>query len=1162
MSRFTNLFANGSSPRLASIAVAAAMFVSVLALPGSARAQGLFQSPSPNLTTGTVPQGVAAADFNRSGWVGMVVTGSTSHNMKVFLGTGPNTFGGGTTYPTCGASGAGPSAVLATDLNHDGYPDIVVACTAAKTVQVFLNTGAGGFGTGISYVITGSPVALVAGDFVGNGHIDIAAAQSGGNVAILTNTTGNGTLATTYATASGTLSGIAAGDFNKDGYLDLAVSDSANNTVHVLTNSGSGTFTQHGTYSTGTGSKPSGIVAADFNNDGNIDVATSNSGTNTATVLLGNGTGTLTAQTPQATGTDPIAIVTTDVNSDGNPDVVAFDELSASSGAVVVLLGNGDGTLQPAQTSSQSFLPGTHPVVADFNRDGKPDLALTQQGNQLASVMLNNTLPTQYPDGRSFAAYNPLTVGNGNFADGIATGDFNKDGNLDIAVSYLQDNDVQVLLNAGGGSFSSAGTYPVGNQPYWIASGDLNGDGYPDLVTANTNVSGATGTISVLLNNKNGTFAAAASYTVGKQPYQVAIGDVNGDGYPDLAVTNYGANTVTILFGSVNGTFTVQPTTLATCANPYGVAIGDFAHNGFPSVAVTCYSAAQLEVFPNNGNGTFSSTPAIYTTDVNPSSLVVGDFNRDGKLDIVVGNTTANDIYFFAGNGNNTFAAGVESPSLNFPDSIAAGDFNGDGILDIVGVAPNFNAVELTLGVGDGTFGTFAQRAAGDITAKTQPWAVAVGDFNNDGQLDIVTANTFHQVNIASPAYQSRYLGEYPATPGGNPSIDLLTNASAVQINLTTSPASPLAYNNTGTVISANVQPAYSGGTPTGSVIFENSSGAVIGTGPYTLSGGGVASYPVGHLGSGSYLFTSLYSGDSNFQPATGSGSAFAVTVNGTPVTLTISPASVGYGGSFTATVVVTGGATGLGRPTGTLAIYSSTGFELGTVTLTNSGTNNTGGTATFTAVAPNLVPGSYNFYAIYTPTNGNYQLGSSSYAPLTVTAATTSTAIACNYALFSISCTATVTNTVTGHVVPAGLTVDFTLNGGANNPELTNAAGQATYTVGEFFGSFTVAATFPAQTYYQTSSATTNVLCFIICGLDRPSPSVPLNSFSGLGFSESFSAPASLGLATRAPLTSFNSFSGLSFAQGFYVPAQTESNSTVNEDQKGNDKNSPSTHF
>ena len=1120
--------ASGFSLRLASLAVSAACVVSFLALPCAASAQGLFQSPSPNLTTGTTPQGVAAADFARSGYQGLVVTDSTNRNMKVYLATGPNTFGGAATIPTC----TGPTAVLAQDFNGDGYPDILVACPGTNLVELFLNNGASAPGTfPTSPFATESvtdPVAMVAGNFtVNEDFLDVAVVSgTGGITAYMNLGGGHGTVVPTGL--AGTLTGVVTGDFNHDGNQDLAVSDSANSNVHLLTGNGTGAFTLLGSYSTGTGTAPSGIVAADFNNDGNLDVATSNTGNNTVSILAGSAPGALTLRSVQATGTNPIAIAVTDVNSDGYPDAIAFDSPTASTGEVDVLLGNGDGTLQTAQATSETFKPGTLPAVADFNRDGKPDVALTQQNTNLASVLLNNTLPTQYPDGRSSASANKISNGYGNFADGVAVGDFNKDGNLDIAVSYLQDNTVQVLLNNGANGFNASTAYPVGKQPYWIASGDLNGDGYPDLVTANT----TDGTVSVLLNNgkgNNGAFAAAVPYTVGKQPYQVAIGDINGDGYPDLAVTNYGANTVSILMGSATGTFTASATTLATCANPYGVAIGDFAADGYPSIAVSCYSAAELEVFPNNGNGTFG-TPAIYATDKNPSSLVVGDFNRDGKLDIVVGNTTANDIYFFAGNGNNTFLAGVESPSLNFPDSIAAGDFNGDGILDIVGVAPNYNAVELTLGKGDGTFGTIQQRAAGQFGATTQPWAVAVGDFNNDGKPDIVTANTFHQVNIASPAYQSRYLTEYPANPAGNPSIDLLTNASAAQIGLSVAPPNntfPLADNNTDVTIQATVQPAYSGNTPTGSVIFENSAGSPLGTGPYPLNSGGVASYDVGHLGSGSYLFTSLYSGDSSYQPTAASGAAFAVTVAGTPVTLTLSPSSAAYASTFTANVTVAGSA-GLGYPTGTLTIYSSTGFTLGTVTLTNSGANNTAGTATFTATAPNLIVGSYSFYAVYNPTNGNYQQGTSSYAPLTVTGEPTNLSITCGFGLFTVPCTATVTASTTNTPVPANLTVDFSVNGGAAVPETTNNAGQASYSFNEFVGTFTVVATFPTQTNYLTSTGSTSGGCFFICLL-RTGPGgtffAPFNLFTGVGFGPGFTPRANRSRGARGrpvPLSLF----------------------------------------
>ena len=1075
----------------------------------TAYGQGLYQPPTPTLSTGTTPQGVAAADFARSGFQSLVVTDKGSNNMKVFLATGPATFGTAYTYSTC----TGPTAVLATDVNQDGYPDIVVACPASNTVELFVNGGTdspGSFSEEATFPVTG-PVAMAAGDFTGSGTIDLAVARTGG-VTVYLNV--GGTVVTNTVTLSGTLTGIVTGDFNHDGHLDLAISDSANNDVHVLTGTGTGTFTLLGSYSTGAGTKPNGIVAADFNHDGNLDVATINNGNNTATVLLGSATGALTVQAAQSTGTGPVAISVADVNSDGYPDVVAFDSFGTTSGAVAVLLGNGNGTLQTAQISDQSFNPGTLAAVADFNRDGKPDLALTAQNNNQVSVMLNNTLPTQYPDGRSYSAARALTNGYGNMADSVATGDFNKDGLLDIAVTYLEDNVVRVMTNNGNG-FNTATAYPVGQQPYWVASADLNGDGYPDLVTANTTPNAATGTVSVLLNNGksgNGTFAAAVNYPVGKDPYQVAIGDINNDGYPDLAVTNYASNSVTILMGSKTGAFTVSPTTLSTCVNPYGVVIGDFKHNNYPSIAVSCYGSAQLEIFPNNGNGTFGS-PSIYTTDTNPSSLVVGDFNRDGKLDIVVGNTTANVVDFFAGNGNNTFAASVQSPSLNFPDSIAAGDVNGDGILDIVGVAPNFNDVVVTLGVGNGTFGTFDQRSAGEFPAAKQPWAVALGDFNNDGKLDIVTANTYNQVNIASPAYQQRYMTEYPAIPAGNPSIDVLTNDSGASISLTSSPASPIPDNNSGVTVTASVQPGLNGTTPTGSVIFENSAGSVVGTGPYTLDAGGDAAYSAGHLGSGSYLFTSLYSGDSNYQPTTVSGAAANITVAGTPLSLTVNPASVVYAKTFTATANVTGTA-GLGVPTGTVTVsaapatydattgmFTSVGtfVTVGTIHLAAAGNNSTG-TVTITALTPNLNVGTYAIEGIYNSTNGNYAQGSSAYQLLVVTAESTTTAINCSIGFLSTNCTATVTAAGGGYP-PNGDTVTFTATGVTPQVFPITNGKTGTYTYSNIFGAFTITATFPAQGNYGASSASANGFCLIVCSAAVHSPGpVTFNSLTGLG--------------------------------------------------------------
>jgi cytoskeletal protein CcmA (bactofilin family) len=943
--------------------------VAGLAIAGSAAyAQNLFQQPLPTLSTGvgTTPVAVAAADFARSGFQSMAVADSKGKNINVYLATGPASFASGVTYSACNGvpTNTGPTGILAADVNNDGYPDLIVACSG--TIDLFLNAGNGTFSESNTFTVAGTS-AMVVGNFSNNNVADLAVVRSGG-ITVFTNVGGaNGTITIAL---SGTLTGIVTGDFNHDGNLDLAVSDSANNKVDVLTGNGTGNFSLLGGYSTGNGTKPSGLVAADFNHDGNLDVATSNAGTNTATILLGSATGALTAQTAQATGANPIAISVADVNSDGDPDLVVFDSPTTSTGEVDVLLGNGNGTLQTAQAASQTFVPGTLAAVADFNQDGKPDLALTQQNTNQVSLMLNNTLPTQYPDGRSYSAYRTLTNGYGNMADSVATGDFNKDGKLDIAVTYLEDNVVRVLTNNGNG-FNTAVAYAVGQQPYWVASADLNGDGYPDLVTANTTPNAATGTVSVLLNNKNGTFASAVNYTVGKDPYQVAIGDLNNDGIPYLAVANYASNTVTVLKGSTAGTFTTL-TTLSTCANPYGVAIGDFKHNGFPSIAVTCYMAAQAEVFPNNGNGTFG-TPVVLTTNTNPGSLVVGDFNRDGNLDIVVANSTANNVSFFAGSGNNKFAAGVTSPSLNFPATIAAGDVNGDGILDIVGVAPNFNDVVVTLGVGDGTFGTFNQRSAGEFPAAKQPWGLALGDFNNDGQLDIVTANTYNQINIAQPAYQQRYMAEFPAVPAGNPSIDILTNTSAVKTTVSVAPpnnTSPIPNNNTNVTLQASVQPAISGSTPTGSVIFElqEPDGTVeLGTGPLT---GGNASFDAGHLDAGSYQFTSLYSGDSNFQPAT--AVPLAITVAATAVVPPNGNACNGtYTGTFNGNITVSPGQNCTFISGGVSGNVTENG---GNLTLTNSkvGGNVTVNSGTFTIGPGSTVDGNVTIQNVPTSSGQN----------------------------------------------------------------------------------------------------------------------------------------------------------------------------------------------
>ena len=968
---------------------------------GFAHAQALFQplggtnSKSLTLAAGKTPQGVATADFNHDGYPDMVVANfadtslHTDGTISVYLSSGPGTFNKPTTYPTCG----GPTAVLATDLDVTGLPDIVITCNtpSSNVIEVFFNLGDGTFSPTVNdttNIVLGTnldqPVAIASGDFNGDGHPDLAVANKGnGTVSLfLSDASSNFTkFIQKDISGLGTPTAITTGQFDASGNLDLAVTDAAARIVNILKGDGKGDFTRATPQATE--KEPNGIVTADLNGDGLADLAVINAGSGTVTVLYGMGNDQFRRSTfpiGLASGTGGESIVALDVNGDGYLDLISGNRIENN---VAVLQNNGNGTFQTAEhyavPNGPAFL-----ATGDFSRTGKLDLAVTQQTGSSVSVLINSTLPTPVPGGLNFFTPHTLTNGHGNMADGIAVADFNGDGKPDLVASYLGDNSVRVLTGLGGGNFQTpAVAYAVGKQPISVTVGDLNLDGYADIVTANT----ADDTISVLMNNGagTGTFAAQQTYKVGRDPYQVAIGDLNGDGIPDVAVTNIGDNTVTILYGPLNSPVGVIQS-LQTCANPWGVAIGDFRHTGQNDIAVTCYGSAQAEVFLNNGMlpsqapvlPTTFRTPVMLTTDTDPTAIVLGDFNRDGTLDIVTGNSVANDVSFFAGIGDGTFKAGVTSFALNFPVSIAAGDVNGDGILDLTTVAPNFNQVAMLLGKGDGTF---LQRT--EFAAGTQPWAAALADFNYDGKLDIALANTVNRVNLATPAKQIQYLTEFPPTAKGGPSLNVLLNSSGTGLSFKSSPAGTVAYNRPVT-LSATLTPILGSTTPTGNLVFEDTNGMIFPGGPSTLNGG-TGSLAVQSLGSGTHTITALYSGDARYQPRTGTGPGYTVTVGGARVNFTLSPSSVGPGGAVTYTAIV--GTPGAHRvdPVGVVRVYfisNGTPFLADVRQVTASGN----GTSTATASLVNVLgAGTYYFYAVFTPTNGGpFQPGSSSEVPFT----------------------------------------------------------------------------------------------------------------------------------------------------------------------------------
>ncbi len=328
--------------------------------------------------------------------------------------------------------------------------------------------------------------------------------------------------------------------------------------------------------------------------------------------------------TDYAAGGSPTSVTTGDFNGDGKLDLAVVNGFS-SPGTVGVLLGNGDGTFQPlvAYTVGDSARDLT---AADFNGDGKLDLAVTNNGGGSVSILLGNG------DG-TFQSQTQYSTGAGPW--GLTAADFNGDGKLDLAVTNDGAGTVSILLGNGDGTFQPHVDYGTGSNPECVAVGDFNRDGILDLATADK----TSNSITILLGNGDGTFSPGGPLTTGPLPRWVTVADLNGDGYLDLAeVTDYPSPpTVAIYLGNGNGTFQ-SPVTYPIASDGTSVVTGDFNGDGKLDLATSDFNGGSgntVSILLGNGDGTFQ--PRVdYATAAGPNQLIAGDFNGDGRLDLAV----------------------------------------------------------------------------------------------------------------------------------------------------------------------------------------------------------------------------------------------------------------------------------------------------------------------------------------------------------------------------------------------------------------------------------------------------------------------------------------------------------------------------------------------
>ncbi|MGH9501706.1 MAG: FG-GAP repeat domain-containing protein [Terriglobales bacterium] len=619
--------------------------------------------------------------------------------MDVLLSNGDGTFSAGANVPlsTFGLQGG-----VVVDVNGDGRLDVLtIDSENLARIAVVLGNGDGTFqaATTLARLSGPAPNQIFFADFNGDGKLDFAGLRDGRVQIYLAS--GSSFLAPVGLVTPDNVylaSSASAGDLNQDGKPDIVSVNTTTNSVTVYLNNGDGSFRTGVTYTNagGLSTFPGESTIADVNGDGKNDIVVGDTYAGEITIFMGNGDGTLTAPTAgYAVGGFPwTAPLVDDFSGDGLADIIVPDDYFS----LVHLRGYGDGTFRaalsyslPQSTAEAPYTAGV--AAADFNGDGLADVVATQSPKSLAPgvvVYLSN------PDGTLQPGVN---YGFSSTMSYVTVADFNGDGKPDIAATDSVNGLVYIFMGIGDGTFTTGSSYATdtadGPYPTNLVSGDFNDDGKVDLAIANGNSS----TVGVLLGNGDGTFGVPASYPIHGAPYGIAAADLNRDGLLDLAVTmvNQNGSSVAVLLANNDGTRTFQPERdIATGdGSPEYLAFGDLNRDGKLDMAVSmiegpAYPGA-IVVALGNGDGSFQA-PTAYPSSMQlgglgfsyPTNVRMIDFDGDGNLDLIYDNHYYGTVGILYGKGNGTFFDPIEFITGGYIWGLALADVNGDGALDVI----------------------------------------------------------------------------------------------------------------------------------------------------------------------------------------------------------------------------------------------------------------------------------------------------------------------------------------------------------------------------------------------------------------------------------------------------------------------------------------------
>ncbi len=673
------------------------------------------------LTTGAAPVFVTSGDFNKDGLPDLAVANSTDGTVLVLLGDGAGGFPVRHTY----ATGSSPSFISVSDFNNDGNADLIVSNSGANSAMMMPGAGDGTFTLWNLVTVGAGPRGIATGDFNGDGKTDFATANFGANTISLyfqNNAGGFASQPDIVLPAGSSPSAILAGDFNGDGKIDLAISAFAGNSVYLYLGNGAGSFTAAPGSPFTTGAGPGSLVLADFNGDGTMDLAVGNQTAGSVSLLLG----AISTTTTLAGNSQALFVTVTPTPPSGKvtlyngTTVFAVHALSAGQASFAILGDlpaginsfrarfDGAGTYTPsvsaikaitntpvatslisALTTAAKGTAGTSMIRADMNSDGNSDIVVLSSTANTVSIYLNTGSNSAFTPAPGSPYSIPGTGGLAATPTAVAAADFNGDGRTDLAVADAGDSSITMFLQNADGSY--AVNHISGLTllfPHAMGAADFNGDGNADLVIASTGIAGV-GTAFIAPGRGDGTFdfASIAPVIIGQMPAALTVADFNNDGRPDVAITNSGDGTVSLLLAQANGALaTGFGGLLTTGGTPGAIVSGDFNSDGRPDLAVANTTTGLITVFTMNAAGTAFNAPVTIAMPgaANVLGLTATDFNGDGKADLAAFVAASpGAVYRFTANASGSFDIGAPSITLSGPVALISADWNLDGRQDL-----------------------------------------------------------------------------------------------------------------------------------------------------------------------------------------------------------------------------------------------------------------------------------------------------------------------------------------------------------------------------------------------------------------------------------------------------------------------------------------------